>query len=224
MLAVTELEPRDTPAGLESPLFAPGAFAEARAAFAGVESRYAPYIDAAGEAGLAFYGGPGAGPRVILYAEGAAAPAADFFVPGFDPAGYRGGLDILSIPDALLVKPDAAARGGAVVTAVGFDGGVVGGPYLPLGDPDYRGGVTWAAGDLGRDGRFDLTVTADTGDGRARVVTVDAMTGAPRGSFFAPGPVGFVPAGYGVYGAGIALDLPDGSARVYLADGTPVTQ
>jgi len=172
----------------------------------GVERfRFQPFGDFAGGARLATAdvtgdgipdiiaaAGPGGGPVVKVFDGNTGELVRSFMA--FDP-DFRGGLRVAAgdfngdfIAD-IVVTPDGG--GGPIVKV--FDGatGATLANFFAL-DPDFRGGLRIAAGDVNRDGTPDLIVTAGEGGG-PRIAVYDGTTlfAAPTrlaGDFF-----GFAP-------------------------------
>ncbi|MGL5910559.1 MAG: SdrD B-like domain-containing protein, partial [Phycicoccus sp.] len=128
--------------------------------------------------------GPGGGPHVVIYDGDTGRVVQSFFA-----------FEVAFLGGSFVTSGDFDGDGRADV-AVGADRG--GGPrvrvfrsgdpnqvlsdFWGIDDPNYRGGVRVAAGDINRDGRAELVVAAGTGGG-PRVATFDGRslpTGSPQ--------------------------------------------
>jgi hypothetical protein len=149
-------------------------------------------------------------PRLgVLHLEDRLAPAAP------EPT-FRGGLTVASSDITGDGLPDlvGAPGPGVTPTVVAYDG-ATGDPvtsFLPF-EPDFRGGVFVAAGDVTGDGLPEVVVGAGAGGG-PRVVVLDPRTGRQLASFFAYDP-GF----RGGVRVAVADLGEDGTAEVVTAPG-----
>lgn len=262
--ALTALETRDCPAvvagtGYDSAYLASLGFANPDAvSVASITWRH----DAAGNPvtdgpDVAIAGGPDDGPRVVVLngaprrldpGEGAVTTLrepdvlASFFVPGFDPEAYRGGLRLYSVltqglrydaPGQYLVAAPAARGAGSVITEIPAGDPAAARPSLVFGDT-WRGSFDLKVWDVTGDGAQDLIALAGEG-GAPRVVVRDGISGETVSSFFAGPPeerqtdleryrlhwVG-VQTYPGGPPTGLTVETPTGQVKFFALDGTEV--
>ena len=160
-----------------------------------------------------------------------------FAVQGFDEAQYRNGLDVLAVHTTspnlidggweLFFRP-LGAQDGPVVTRVTVGDSSSQRPAFVFGG-DYRGSFTLEAWDVDTDGRAELIAMPGV-NGAPRVVVFDTATMTPKASFYVgpesdrSGLYRITPGTIGVNVAlpsplqGFMLDTPDGP-RVWGFDG-----
>ena len=261
---LTALEPRDCPAvvpgtGYEADYLVSLGFAHPDAvSVASITWRH----DAAGNPvtdgpDVAIAGGEGDGPRVVVIngaprrldpGEGALTTLrepdvlASFFVPGFDPETYRGGLRLYPVltqglrydaPGQYLVAAPASHGAGSVVTEIPAGDPAGAKPSLIFGDT-WRGSFDLKVWDMTGDGAQDLIALAGEG-GAPRVVVRDGLTGEVVSSFFAGPPeerqtdleqykirwVG-VQTYPGGPPTGLTVETPTGEVRFFALDGAEI--